>query len=542
MKKILSLVLAVLMLSSLAISANAAGNVYDITDQMELYKFMTSEDDFYEQMGDDMSGGYYTRWLDTCPKCSGVALFRVADSAIKYTCLEDGCGASGSYDVVVSPETKPEPEKPDGITTIECGSCERIAKYAGRVKVGSKLYYEYRCEKNHETFVEVEEDKIDWDEIVLSPIKCSRCNRYAEFSKYYTFGDDLYAVFTCAAGHTTYKVVDENIFDWEDDPVIKGDYRIRVYTTGTGTYTIYGGNTADYGETKTIKFSAGKGYVLTSVTVNGYTMAIDDNEVSFKVTEDTVVRANFTRYAANLTVSASAAGNGSLTATYNGKTVNAAKVNVAYGDKITYKLVPASADYTVSSIKVNGKSVSIPASKTFTLSGITSDTKVEVTFAWKNPYSDVSSKYAQAVEYVTEAGIMNAAASEGSKLYFKGTDKVTVKAFAAALAEMADTADKLDTTAERIVWAEKYGLVKEDADLSVICTVQAAAKMVDKYLSALEELNDIDFDKYDEDESVKDNAVAIGMVSAKTYEGNRNLTRYDLAAVCRLIANLEYDD
>jgi len=156
--------------------------------------------------------------------------------------------------------------------------------------------------------------------------------------------------------------------------------------------------------------------------------------------------------------------------------------------------------------------------------------------------ASVTSKYSKAVEYVTEAGIMGAVAADGSKLLFQGASAVSEKTFAAALAEMADVDNKLSTTAERIVWAEKYGLVKADSDLSVTCTVQTAAKMVDTYLSVLEELNDIDFDKYDEYDSVKDNAVSIGMVTAKTFDNNRKLTRYDLAAVCRLIANLEYDD
>lgn len=540
MKKILSLALALLMLSSLAVSASAAGDVFTFSDLLDLYKYYNSEKNPYEDLGDYLAGGYYTRWFDTCPKCSGLALFRAEDSAIKYTCMESKCGASGSYDVVPDKDETTDTEKPNGVTTIECGNCDRIARYVGKETIGSKVYYEYRCEKKHETFVKAEDIDFEWEDVVLRPIDCSRCNRYAEFSKYYTYGDDLYAVFTCEKDHTTYKKVDENIFDWED--YIKDDYTIRVYTTGNGTYTIYGGSTADYDETKTVKFSPAKGYTLSKVTVNGDLVATTDDEITFKVKEDTVIRATFTKYTEKFTVTASAEGNGTIKATYGKKTVDASKITVGYGDKVTYKFVPASSNYYVSSLKVNGKSAAIPAAGTFTLNNITADTKIAVVFSWKAPYSDLNNKYLKAVEYVTEAGIMGAVSSDGSKLLFKGTDKVTEQVFAAALAEMADTADKLDTTAERIVWAEKYGLVKEDADLSGICTVQAAAKMVDKYLEALEEINDIEFDKYDDDDSVKENAVSIGMVTAKTYENNRQLCRYDLASVCRLIANLEYDD
>ena len=540
MKKILSLVLALLMLSSLAVTAGAAGEVFTFSDLIDFYKYYNSDKNPYEDLGDKLAGGFYTRWFDTCPKCSGLALFRVEKSAIKYTCMESKCGASGSYDVLPDKDETTETEKPNGITTIECGRCDRIATYVGRETIGSKVYYEYRCEKKHETFVKAEDVEIDWEDVVLSPIDCSRCNRYAEFSKYYTYGDDLYAIFTCEKGHSTYKKIDENIFDWDD--VIKDDYTIRVYVTGSGNYTISGGSTADYGESKTIKFTPSKGYTLSKVTVNGDLVATADDEITIKVKEDTVIRATFVKNITKLTVTASATGNGSITATYGKKTVDASAITVGYGDTVTYKFVPASSGYYVSSLKVNGKSVSIPASGTFTLSSITADTKIAAVFSWKNPYSDLNSKYTKAVEYVTEAGIMGAVSADGTKLLFKGLSKVTEKDFAAALAEMADVSDKLDTTAERIAWAEKYDVVKEDADLSGICTVQAAAKMVDKYLAALEEINDIDFDKYDEDDSVKDNAVSIGMVTAKTYDGNRQLTRYDLASVCRLVANLKFDD
>lgn len=545
MKKILSLVLALLMLGTLTVSAGAAEKVYNFSDLIDFYKYYSSEKNPYEHLSDYLSGNaVYTRWFDSCPKCSGLAIFRAEDSAIKYTCMESKCGASGSYDLSTDKDETPETEKPNGVTTIECSKCNLIARYAGRIKLTSGVYYEYVCEKDHETFVKEEDIDFEWEDVVLRPIDCSRCSRYAEFTKYYTYGDDLFALFTCEKGHLTYKKVNENIFDWNEewDDDWADDYRIRVYTTGSGSYSIVGGSTADYGETRTVKFTPAKGYMLSKVTVNGETVATADDAYTFKVKDDTVVRATFIKIAEKYTVTASAEGNGTITATYNKKTADAAKITVNAGEKITYKFTPASSDYYVSSVKVNGKAVTLSASGTMTLNNIAKDTKIAVVFSWKSPYTDLNTKYEKAVEYVTEAGIMGAVAADGTNLLFKGTDKVTEQAFAAALAEMADTADKLDTTAERIVWAETYGLVKKDADLSGICTVQGAAKMVAKYLEALEEINDIEFDKYDDDDSVKDNAVSIGMVTAKTYDNNRQLTRYDLASVCRLIANLKYDD
>ena len=163
-------------------------------------------------------------------------------------------------------------------------------------------------------------------------------------------------------------------------------------------------------------------------------------------------------------------------------------------------------------------------------------------FAWKNPFTDVSDKYAKAVEYVTESGIMSAAAKDGKNLLFKGTAAISEKAFAAALAEMADTGDKLNTVAQRIVWAEKYGIVEKDADLSGVCDVQTAVEMVNQYLMVLEVINDINFDNFDAENDELANAVAIDLVTVKTYEKNRDLCRYDLAAICRMVATLDYAD
>ena len=540
MKKILSLVLALLMLGTLAVSASASGSVYTFSDLLDFYKYYSSDDNlYYEILGEKMEGHFYTKWLDSCPKCGDTALYRAVGNGFKYTCMDSSCGASGSIELVEKDETVTE--KPNGITTIDCPKCELNAKYVGKVTIGGAKYWEYRCEKDHETFVKDEDVKVEWDEVVLSPVMCSSCNRYAEFTKYYTYGDDLFALFTCAKKHLTYKKIDENIFD--KHPVIKDDYRISVFTSGNGTFTIYGGSTADYGEYRTIKFTEGKNYTLTSVTINGRAVSVNaDNEITIKVTENLVVRATFTKYTQKLVVAASANGYGSIKATYNSKTVDPSKFTVNYGDKVTFQFIPAAANYTVTSLKINGKSVLVPGSGTYTLSDIKEDTKIEATFGWKSPYTDVSDKYLKAVEYVTEAGIMGAVESDGSKLLFKGSADVSVKAFAAALAEMADIANKMDTTAERLAWAEKYGLIKADEDLTVTCNVHTAAKMVNTYLSVLEELNDIDFDKYDDDDTVKENALSIGLVNEKSYASNRDLCRYDLASVCKLIANLKYDD
>jgi hypothetical protein len=107
---------------------------------------------------------------------------------------------------------------------------------------------------------------------------------------------------------------------------------------------------------------------------------------------------------------------------------------------------------------------------------------------------------------------------------------------------MVDTANVLDNDVDRLKWAMKYELVGAKEDIDKTCTVQRACEMVDKYLEVLEQVNDIDFTAFDAKASAKDNAIAIKMVSESIYNKNRALVRYDLASVCRLIANLKTAD
>lgn len=107
---------------------------------------------------------------------------------------------------------------------------------------------------------------------------------------------------------------------------------------------------------------------------------------------------------------------------------------------------------------------------------------------------------------------------------------------------MADVNNKLSNNTQRVDWAEKYGLIDEDEDTSVICGVKRACDMVDVYLEVLEDKNDVSFDDFDRDDTAKENCISIGMVTSSVYKKNRNLTKNDLASVLYLIANLEYDD
>ena len=128
-----------------------------------------------------------------------------------------------------------------------------------------------------------------------------------------------------------------------------------------------------------------------------------------------------------------------------------------------------------------------------------------------------------------------------NKNAFCGTNAISVKGLAAALAEMADVNEKLDTVEERIEWAAKNGIIDDSADLSVGCSVQAACGIINDFLALLETAGGVDFEDFDADDSAKENAFSIKLVTETTYNKNRTLTRYDLASICYLLANLDVE-
>ncbi len=539
MKKFLSLVLAILMIASVAVTvgASSTGNPVGIEDIFDYYKKFYSSNSLssnscYDYDDDDI----YSTWYGSCPKCKGYAFFFVYDGAIRYVCLESGCGKTGTLDYKYN-ETE--------TSSVKCPTCKKTSGvyHIDRVydSETGKFTDTYFCVYCRESFKDTASSV--YPKETPDDIECGKsgCKKDAEF-QYYTYTDGvLCAYFRCDNGHYTKKVMSgERYYDYF--------YSIKVITSKGGDYYVKGGEKAAYGEKKTITFEADKGYILTEVYVNGEKVDFTDDQIKVTVKSNTVVRAYFTKISSlkEYKITASATNGGKITATVNGKSVSdVSKIKAKYSDKVVYRFVPSSSNYSVSSVKVNGKSVGKVA--TYTVNGITADTKIEVTFKWNCPYDDVKStdKYYAAIEYVTEAGILQGSKSGTTlkpKYNFNGSRAVTVKTFACALAEMADVNNKLSNNTQRVDWAEKYGLIDEDEDTSVICGVKRACDMVDVYLEVLEDKNDVSFDDFDRDDTAKENCISIGMVTSSVYKKNRNLTKNDLASVLYLIANLEYDD
>lgn len=544
MKKILSLVLAVLMLASMAVSTSAVNilnsegtgfiktnkdDKVSVSDLLEILNYKLPYGGAFNYKGDTV----YSWWYDDCPECDGFSFHYVSGGKVNWKCLESKCGKTGVIEIEQDDDDKDDDTCTDAECT-KCGSDDTLFVKTVEIFTG-ELCNRYFCLDCKEYFYTKVTELDDND--IADYVKCYYCKDIAEYDYLFVSDGKLYARYECEDGHVTDKRIYAG-YDFDYD-----EYSVRVITTRGGDYDITGGSDAYYGETKTIEFYPNKGYVLTDVLVNGESVYVgSDNEIDITVKKNTVVHAYFEKASSlkNYTITAEAEGNGTITAKKNDTTVSSDKVTANYTDTVTYKFVPASKNYVISSVKVNGKSVGKVTS--YTVSKLAGNVEIEVEFSWKNPFTDVKDSYANAVEYVTEAGIMSAAATANNKTYFSGNVKVSVQTFAAALAEMADTADKLDTVAERIEWADKYDLIDSDDDLSVTCDVQTACALVRSFLEALEDINDIDFEDLNAKDSVKETAIEIGLVTATTYEKNRNLNRYDLASVCYLVAGLEYDD
>jgi len=232
-------------------------------------------------------------------------------------------------------------------------------------------------------------------------------------------------------------------------------------------------------------------------------------------------------YSYSVSVSTSAGGDYSITNGEFGK----------YGETKTITVEP-DYGYVISDVVVNGRSIG--AQTMYTVSSVKANLSVQAVFGWNCPYSDIDKDHAAAVEYVTEAGIMSGINRYMNTDIFDGTNRVSTKTFASALAEMADTDDKLDTVDERIEWAVSNGLISKDADLTAIVDVKKACSIISKYIDVIEDDNDITFIGNKSSYTAKETCIALDLVSEKAYTNNKNISRYDLAEVCYAIANLDY--
>lgn len=523
MKKILSLALALLMMLPLAVGTYAGGVVYtsnpkkdtddnvvtvsEFEDLLAYWKWINADEDDYDDLLDYLYGSSAVRsWADKCEICGKAAKYYISGGNVYCSCTN--CGKT--YEIEIP--TRNDCDCCDDCTgnyKCECGrwNCDYCEDDIDNTFSGQIKHKYSSCELDDVDFYYAN-NRIYWD--------CDNCGAAGSFKS-----SDI-----------------KNWYDWYESYY---RYSISVYCSRGGDYSINGTKTVAYGDTRTITFEPDNGYVLYEVTVNGDSYGCTPT-LTLEITGKTVVRATFVKESTlkPCTFTTTSVGGGAITAKKNGKAVDADEFTAKYGDTVTFRFTPASSNYVVKNVTVDGVSKGAITSYTIT-NGITKDHNIKVTFEWKSPYNDVDEKYLDAVEYVTEAGIMGYYNKYVNKNAFGGTKEISVKNLAAALAEMADVNEKLDTVEERVEWAEKNGIVDGNADLTVICDVQSACDIVNDYLALLEKQGNVDFEDFDDDDTAKENAISIGLVTEKTYTGNRSLTRYDLASICYLLVNLDVD-
>ncbi|MCR4904609.1 MAG: hypothetical protein K6A33_00900, partial [Clostridiales bacterium] len=452
MKKLLALVLAVVTVLGLSAASFAATPAAAYTEE-DLLKYLVgyhtstySLQDIlpliggtgtsgaagtygtYGSYGVDLSNTILTSWIDTCPKegCDGVAYFFVENGSVKWVCTK--CKATGTISV-----PKPEPEHSHA--AVVCGTCgksDMLTFLETGLKEGKKydIYYCSRCKKLLYTNPAIADDTP-----VSKTISCNTpgCKKEAVFEKYYVYDGRLIARYVCANGHTSDIYVGSG-----SGSSVWGYYTVTVVASAGGTYEISGGQYGKFGDKKIVTFTPKSGYTLTSVTVDGEAVVPKNNEITFYVNGDTVIRATFTRIAdlKDYTITVKKTGDGSVNIAKNSENLSSsAKVTAKNIDTVVLSFIP-SASAKIVDVKVDGKSVG--AVKSYTFKDLTADHAVEVTFsgnAVSSTYADVEDKYAAAVEYVTTAKIMGAYKTEGGKAYFCGRTGITVGDLVRALAE-----------------------------------------------------------------------------------------------------------
>ena len=558
MKKWLSLLLAGLMVLTMAVSALAASPVYGDKNNGHDH----DDNGYYVIPVIDPSktypGYYYPSTIRTaiCPKCGEKCYPVYADSSytyfLGYYCKNDG---------VVTPKFDND-WKDD--TKAYCKDCGRVLTPVYD-KTGKFLHYYCEYEKKVAT-------AIDWKDDVRDDTKayCSKCGSLLtpKFDAttgmflYYNcpiHGDKatpidykdtskVYCPYMTASGKYCNQACEYKYFNAKGEyqpgyycPThgyiksaydVSNYYTISLYAGYGGSMSIDGSNPVKAGETRTITITPDYGYDIAAVYVNGYYYGVGDTVRLESIYRDYSVQVKFRKVDTRIlyTIDATTVGNGSVYATLNGKSIGAiTKLSVSYADTVVLRFVPAKGNYSITGVTVNGASQG--AISTLTLKRASQNVSVSAKFQWNNPYSDVKSHLA-AVEYVTENGIMGSPNVRFDTDKFVGSSTVSLRAFACYLAELADVNDTLNKVSDRITWAKNAGIITDADDLTKAVTAKEAAALVEIYVRYLEKTNNVAFADLKNVTGAQNVATTIGFLSATQYQNNNLITRYDVAEIC----------
>jgi len=144
-------------------------------------------------------------------------------------------------------------------------------------------------------------------------------------------------------------------------------YTITASAGSGGSISPSGTVTINYGDSKTFTITPDKGYKISDVKVDGKSVGAVSTYTFENVTSDHTIEATF---AINTyTITASAGSGGSISPS--------GAVTVKSGDSATFTITPNSG-YVISDVKVDGKSVGVVTSYTFT--NVTANHTIEATF------------------------------------------------------------------------------------------------------------------------------------------------------------------
>jgi len=323
--------------------------------------------------------------------------------------------------------------------------------------------------------------------------------------------------------------------DDEDNKI--ADFEIKTYATWGGQITLDSKKPIKKWDSRTVYITPDFGYICVGVYVNGFYVGVEEKLELKYITKDYTIMAYFQKVDTKRdnAVVITTKGNGEVTGKLNSKSIGEVTTTaIKYKDVLVLNF-NAAKNYIVKNVKING--LDLGAIDNYTLSKLYYDVKIEVTYEWKNPWVDVK-EHLDAVEYVTENGIMGSPNKFMNTDEFQGDKKVNNYLLCAFLAEMADSADVLNEHKDRTAWMKKMEVVPADMNMSMRPNYKEAAEIVLSYLRMIEKENDITFTALQDVEDAKGTAKVLGFYNEKTFETGR-VSRYDVAEICYAIAQLE---
>ncbi len=316
-------------------------------------------------------------------------------------------------------------------------------------------------------------------------------------------------------------------------------YKVSVSKTFGGTYQLTNGLYGKKGEVKTLTITPNRGYVVSEVMINGVSYG-DTKTFELPMDCSYSISIHFAKvgYVRQYLIQTTVTGMGTIEAAKNGKlSENTEVLTAVHSDTVNYSFIPAE-NYSIRDVKINGESVG--AVPSYSLSNITTDTIIEVVFAWKNPYTDIKAGYLSAIEYVTSKNLMSSYYTYSMKHLFKGDAKISAKTLITTLAESADVKNELNTADERMKWAVDNGIIAADTTISSTITMQGAAEIIAKFLEAIEKKFSVTFTADKAEYSAKETCIALNIMTEEAYTANTTLSRYDLADLLYKISKAAY--